>query len=212
MISIVSEHDLAIPAEIEDAINEDDDDEDDDKVNLKVMQEESSKGKVKGSLFLRYISAGTNYFIVFILMLLFVLTQLSASGVDYWVNYYVNVEDFLAGNYSEIDLANKPIPYRWSTDVRLIVYSSGIVGLFIVAMMRSVLFYKIAMWSSQRLHHMTFDNVIATPMRFFDTNPSGRILNRFSKDLGAVDEALPKVMLDAAQVRYTFQKRNVNRK
>lgn len=37
-------------------------------------------------------------------------------------------------------------------------------------------------------------------MRFFDTNPSGRILNRFSKDMGAVDEVLPKAILDASQI------------
>lgn len=37
-------------------------------------------------------------------------------------------------------------------------------------------------------------------MRFFNTNPSGRILNRFSKDMGAIDELLPKAMLDAGQI------------
>lgn len=37
-------------------------------------------------------------------------------------------------------------------------------------------------------------------MRFFDINPSGRILNRFSKDIGAVDEALPKILLDSIQI------------
>lgn len=37
-------------------------------------------------------------------------------------------------------------------------------------------------------------------MRFFDTNPSGRIMNRFSKDMGAIDEFLPKALLDSSQV------------
>ena len=38
-------------------------------------------------------------------------------------------------------------------------------------------------------------------MRFFNTNCSGRILNRFSKDMGAIDEKLPYVLIDTIQVR-----------
>lgn len=37
-------------------------------------------------------------------------------------------------------------------------------------------------------------------MYFFHTNPSGRILNRFSKDMGQVDEILPSVMIDVIQI------------
>lgn len=37
-------------------------------------------------------------------------------------------------------------------------------------------------------------------MRFFDLNPSGRILNRFSKDMGSTDEYLPKAILDSVQL------------
>lgn len=44
-----------------------------------------------------------------------------------------------------------------------------------------------------------FKGIISTALRFFDTNPSGRILNLFSKDLGTVDEYLPKSLLDASQ-------------
>lgn len=45
-----------------------------------------------------------------------------------------------------------------------------------------------------------FNGLISTSMRFFDKNPSGRILNRFSKDIGTTDELFPKALLDATQV------------
>lgn len=56
------------------------------------------------------------------------------------------------------------------------------------------------MHASKGLHNKMFSKLLATPMRFFDTNPSGRILNRFSKDMGAIDEMLPRVMMEATQV------------
>lgn len=37
-------------------------------------------------------------------------------------------------------------------------------------------------------------------MRFFDENPAGRIMNRFTKDLGNVDEMLPRILLEAPQI------------
>lgn len=37
-------------------------------------------------------------------------------------------------------------------------------------------------------------------MRFFDANPIGRILNRFSKDVGACDELLPRAMIEWYQI------------
>ena len=45
-----------------------------------------------------------------------------------------------------------------------------------------------------------FEGVTRAAMHFFNTNPSGRILNRFSKDLGQVDEILPSVMMDVLQI------------
>lgn len=44
--------------------------------------------------------------------------------------------------------------------------------------------------------------MIKATMKFFNNNPSGRILNRFSKDLGAIDEYLPSVIGDVVDVSY----------
>lgn len=48
----------------------------------------SSKGKVKGSVFAMYLRSGSNAFVLFIIILLFLMTQLMASGADYWVSYW----------------------------------------------------------------------------------------------------------------------------
>ena len=33
--------------------------------------------------------------------------------------------------------------------------------------------------------------MLYSPIAFFDSNPSGRILNRFSSDIGHIDDMLP---------------------
>ena len=53
---------------------------------------------------------------------------------------------------------------------------------------------------SFRLHNNMFAKILRAPMRFFETSPVGRVLNRFSKDLGTVDEMLPGIILDVMAV------------
>lgn len=41
--------------------------------------------------------------------------------------------------------------------------------------------------------------VLQAPVLFFDSNPVGRIMNRFSRDIGCLDELLPKTFLLSIQ-------------
>lgn len=58
------------------------------------------------------------------------------------------------------------------------------------------------MKASMKLHDITFEKLSQGTMRFFNGNTSGRILNRFSRDLGCIDEYIPAVMFDVVEVSW----------
>uniref|UniRef100_W5L1F9 Cystic fibrosis transmembrane conductance regulator n=1 Tax=Astyanax mexicanus TaxID=7994 RepID=W5L1F9_ASTMX len=79
--------------------------------------------------------------------------------------------------------------------------SSGLtVATLIFGFMRSLLMFNAMVRSAQTLHNRMFNCILRTPVRFFDVNPIGRILNRFSKDIGQVDSSLPWTFVDFIQV------------
>ncbi|XP_015433210.1 PREDICTED: multidrug resistance-associated protein 4 [Dufourea novaeangliae] len=80
------------------------------------------------------------------------------------------------------------------------IYGGLILASIIMTSVRNIIFYKICMNSSRNLHNLMFSSLLKAPMLFFDTHPSGRILNRFSKDVGAVDEILPRTMIESIQI------------
>ena len=50
--------------------------------------------------------------------------------------------------------------------------------------------------ASQHLHDDMTNCVLRAKVSFFDTNPLGRILNRFSADVGIIDDLLPTTLYD----------------
>lgn len=88
----------------------------------------------------------------------------------------------------------------FTTNNCIYIYSSIIILFMVVALATSYLFYNFSINASNNLHNNMFSKIVYGPMYFFNTNPSGRILNRFSKDMGCVDEMLPLTLGDALQV------------
>ncbi|KAK9869557.1 hypothetical protein WA026_003310 [Henosepilachna vigintioctopunctata] len=82
------------------------------------------------------------------------------------------------------------------TAIMRITYAAIIsIGTFL-SIMRSLLFFHLSMKASQNLHAKMFQNTVRAPMSFFNFNPIGDTLNRFSKDFGAIDELLPKASIN----------------
>lgn len=61
-----------------------------------------------------------------------------------------------------------------SQEFYIVMYTIFIILSMILTPARSFMFYKIFMNASKGLHKKMFSNVLAAPMRFFDTNPSGK--------------------------------------
>ncbi|NWS51816.1 MRP2 protein, partial [Chunga burmeisteri] len=47
------------------------------------------------------------------------------------------------------------------------------------------------MRASRVMHQQLLSNILRVPMSFFDTTPTGRIVNRFAKDIFTIDETIP---------------------
>lgn len=53
-----------------------------------LQMEESSKGKVRGSVPLRYFLSGAHWFVLILLAILFPVVDIFASGSDYWLSIW----------------------------------------------------------------------------------------------------------------------------
>lgn len=170
-------------------LNINDDEEEDEPQETEELM---AKGNMKKSLFWNYFKNGGSAFLLLTFGLSVILAQFAASGADYWVAFWTREEDErkkLQGSESKQD----PTMYLW-------VYAGFIIACVIMVTLRNLLFFKICMNASRNLHNNMFSCLLKVPMWFFDNHPSGRILNRFSKDIGSVDEILPMTMSDSIQI------------
>ena len=80
------------------------------------------------------------------------------------------------------------------------IYASCVAAAVLLITLRAYAFFLVVLRSSENLHTDMVTAILKAPVLFFDSNPIGRILNRFSKDIGCMDEVLPKTFLFAVQI------------
>ena len=81
-------------------------------------------------------------------------------------------------------------------EYHLVIYGILIFSFLTACSIKTFQYYVFCMTASKNLHNKMFEKLLKAQPRFFDVNPSGRILNRFSKDMGSMDEMLPNTLLD----------------
>ncbi|EDW02798.1 probable multidrug resistance-associated protein lethal(2)03659 [Drosophila grimshawi] len=193
------------------------------------VQESQEHGRIGLGLYNKYFKAGGGFFAFFVMMGFCVLSQVMASLGDYFLAYWVDKKGGSVRSMNEnstpiLNSTNSPATndttaivshvlesrmsmwlheLGWSVDAEMLdtyIFTIITIATIAVTLARSFLFFNLAMRASIRLHNSMFHGITRAAMYFFNTNPSGRILNRFSKDMGQVDEILPAVMMDVIQI------------
>lgn len=195
---------------------------DEEKDDPQVAEEKRNEGSIGWSLYNEYINASGGYAIFMFVIFMFILAQLSASAGDYFLTYWVAREEERHDNPQNVQL-NETIEVSfsdiihsddtfyakikqlvekvmYSRNIDIYVFTALTIATVALTLSRSFMFFNIAMRASRSLHDKMFAGITNATMFFFNTNPSGRILNRFSKDLGQIDEILPMTIVDVLQI------------
>ncbi|CAF1472632.1 unnamed protein product, partial [Adineta ricciae] len=85
-----------------------------------------------------------------------------------------------------------------STDY-MYTYLGLTLGTLVIALIRAQYYFYLILSGSNHFHNQMLKGMLYTSLRFFESNPSGRILNRISKDQQVIDELLPMTLFDAVQ-------------
>ncbi|KAL7728495.1 hypothetical protein ACLKA6_012510 [Drosophila palustris] len=152
--------------------------------------EAQASGGVSGRVWYEYFRAGSTFLSFSFMVCIMLLSQVVCSSSDYFANIWTQQEH----------LRSQEEPTSFTTFECMYIYGGLIIAVVVMTTFRGFLFFKTCMHASKVLHDRMFSSILHATMRFFDTNPSGRILNRFSKDMGAIDELLPRAMMDFIQI------------
>uniref|UniRef100_A0A8C4GXV0 ATP-binding cassette, sub-family C (CFTR/MRP), member 12 n=1 Tax=Dicentrarchus labrax TaxID=13489 RepID=A0A8C4GXV0_DICLA len=150
-----------------------------------VSQETSTEGSISWRVYHQYCQAAGGYFVTFLTILNIVLMIGSTAFSNWWLSFWLGKGN---GTSPQGDISENP-----DLSFYQLIYGVMVVVMVILAVIKCFFYTRVTLNAACKFHNTMFKKVtiIASPMSFFDTTPTGRILNRFSKDQEEVDTVLP---------------------
>ncbi|XP_021561509.1 ATP-binding cassette sub-family C member 11 [Neomonachus schauinslandi] len=163
--------------------------------NQLTKKEKMEEGSLGWSVYHHYIRASGGYMVsavvFFLMMVIIFLTTFNFWWLSHWLEQGSGTNSSQESNGTTVDpgdiLDNPQLLYYQ------LVYGLSILLLICMGVCSSGAFTKITREASSALHNELFNKVSGSPMSFFDTTPTGRLLNCFKGDLDALDQLLPVV-------------------
>ncbi|KAJ9163266.1 hypothetical protein P3X46_022952 [Hevea brasiliensis] len=136
-----------------------------------VKQEERETGIVSWKVLMRYKNSLGGTWVVMVLFVFYLSTEVLRVSSSTWLSFWTDQstsEGYRPGFY-------------------IFIYALLSLGQVTVTLANSYWLISSSLRAAKRLHDAMLDSILRAPMLFFHTNPTGRIINRFAKDLGEID-------------------------
>ncbi|KAG2202200.1 hypothetical protein INT47_002119 [Mucor saturninus] len=174
------------------------------KAKILVEDENRASGTVKLRLYRLYFKLLGNWFFwSFIVVSIIGVRCLDVSS-SWWLKKWAQSYETTSGtipshsllisqinNMASIPSVLSEEKHKESLNRYLIVYVLFNISITVVAIVRQSATFMGGIKASRKLYTMLLDRVLYAPLRFFDTTPVGRIVNRFSNDFETIDSSVP---------------------
>ncbi|KAF5944081.1 hypothetical protein HYC85_018158 [Camellia sinensis] len=139
--------------------------------SILIKQEERETGVVSRKVLKRYKDALGGLCVVMILFTCYVLTEVLRISSSTWLSTWTDQSSST----------------RYGPGFYNLIYALLSFGQVMVTLANSFWLITSSLYAAKRLHDAMLNAILRAPMVFFHTNPLGRIINRFAKDLGDID-------------------------
>ncbi|XP_072749399.1 ATP-binding cassette sub-family C member 5-like isoform X2 [Anoplolepis gracilipes] len=156
------------------------------------VAEKAETGAVKSHTYHTYIEATGGYLIAVLVFFTFFLNVGSSAFSTWWLAVWIKAG---GGNvtipgsnetmYVEDIIVNPDFSFYRN------VYAACIGGILLTGFIRGLAITFTTIKASTTLHNIFLRKIIGSPLMFFETTPSGRIQNVFSRDIDEIDNYLP---------------------
>ncbi|RLM00925.1 hypothetical protein CFD26_108711 [Aspergillus turcosus] len=143
----------------------------------KQTQETSEQGKVKWSVYSEYAKNSNIVAVCFYLVALLGAQTAQVAG-GFWLKHWSEASE----------VQSHPNVAKFIG----VYLAFGLGSSLLVIVQNLILWIFCSIEASRKLHERMAFAIFRSPMSFFETTPSGRILNRFSSDVYRIDEVLAR--------------------
>ncbi|KAG4168776.1 hypothetical protein ERO13_A12G045600v2 [Gossypium hirsutum] len=136
-----------------------------------VKQEERETGLVSWNVVMGYKDAMGGLWVVMILFTFYFSTEVLRILSSMWLRFWTD----------------RSASKSYKPEFYILIYALLGFSQVTVTLTNSFWLITSSLGAARRLHDMMLNSILRAPMLFFQTNPIGRVINRFSRDLGDID-------------------------